>query len=102
MSELKLGRMTYRELSVWFGLKPDSISKHPNSREKKLEILSRYADYHMEGRFIYIDKIYISTYTKALDIIEKEFNNEWNRETKIDTCTRVGKAIYRKSPELRA
>jgi hypothetical protein len=62
--------------------------------------LKKYADYHIEGRNLYIDKIYIPVYSSAYEIIEREFNNEWDRETKIDTCSRVGKAIYRKSKEL--
>lgn len=33
-TQLKLGKMTMRELSTWFGLKPDSLSKHPNAKKK--------------------------------------------------------------------
>lgn len=102
MSELKLGKMTWREISVWFGLQQDTLNKNPKSKEKKLNILKKYADYHIEGKTVYIDKIYIPEYSKAYDIIDREFSQEWNQETKIDTCSRVGKAIYEKHAELQA
>ena len=38
--ELHEGKMTLRELSEWFGLKPDTINKGSKAaREKKLKIL---------------------------------------------------------------
>ena len=57
--ELKVGKMTFKELSIWFGLKPDTLIKSRKStKEKKLEILKNYAEYHFEGRSLIIDKIY--------------------------------------------
>ena len=110
--ELKLGKMTYRELSEWFGLKPESLSKNIKSREKKLQILSQFADFHFEGKSIYIDKILIPEYNKAYFIIEKELPKHWGsfkgdkykvlKEKKIDTCSRVGKDIYYNIPEVKA
>lgn len=112
--ELKLGIITWRDLSIWFGLKPDSLTKNPKSREKKLKILEKYADFHLENKKIIIDKIYYSTYTKAFDIIEKEFDKEWGKsfypktkevnqllnKMRIDTSARVGLTIWYKNPEL--
>jgi hypothetical protein len=100
MSELKEGRMTYRELSVWFGMKPDSLSKNPKTKKKKMEILKRFADYHVEGRCLYIDAIKIPEFSKAYDIIEENFDIEWHKKPKIDTCARVGGIIYAKHPEI--
>lgn len=40
LNQLKLGLMSWRELSVWFGLKPDSLAKHGKSKEKKLQALA--------------------------------------------------------------
>lgn len=54
-TQLKLGKMTMRELSTWFGLKPDSLSKHPNAKEKRLKALTGYANYHFEGKTLIID-----------------------------------------------
>ena len=91
--------MTWRELSEWFGLQPDSLSKHPKTRENKLKILKSFADYHIEGRSLYIDKIHIVTFSKAYSIIEAEFDKTWNK-SRIDTCSRVGEEIYNKNPEV--
>lgn len=47
--ELKEGKMTLRELSQWFGLSPDSISKSkPNVKEKKFKLLKTFANYYCE------------------------------------------------------
>jgi hypothetical protein len=100
MKELHLGKVTYRELSTWFGLKPDSMTKNSKTKERRLKTLSKYADFHMEGNNVYIDKITIPVYSKAYEIIEREFDKEWNQETRIDTCSRVGEAIYRKNKQL--
>ena len=112
--ELKLGKMTMRELSEWFGLKPDSISKSaPHARENKFKQLELYADYHWEGKKLIIDKIKQPTYNKAFDLVEKEFPKRWGMvkdktnhynesqfKKRIDTCTRVGKDIYYNVPEI--
>lgn len=114
-TELKLGKMTMRELSTWFGLKPDSLSKSKEkTKEKKLKILEAYAQYHFEGKDLYIDKILFPTYSKAFKIIEKEFDNTWGKivepethqinpilsKMKIDTCARVGATIWYKNKEV--
>jgi hypothetical protein len=101
--ELHLGKMTWRELSRWFGLNEDTLNKGKGRREKKLEILKHYADYHLEGRSnkLYIDRIYIPEFSKTHEIVEAEFSKEWN-SSGIDTCVRVGKAIHQKHPELAA
>lgn len=113
--ELKEGLITLRDLSVWFGLKPDTITKSTKTaREKKLQKLHLFCDYHMEGKKIYIDKVFIPEYTKALDVFEEKFCDEWGYivdksthsmswqyEAKVDTCARVAKAIRYKYPEAR-
>ena len=35
--ELKEGFMTLKELSIWFGLKPDTIGKSKPSSKKKIQ-----------------------------------------------------------------
>ena len=38
MTELKEGKMTIKDLSIWFGLKPETLAKsRPESREKSLK-----------------------------------------------------------------
>lgn len=116
--ELKEGKMTLKELSIWFGLKPDTIAKSRKStKERKLEILKNYAEYHLEGKSIIIDKVLYPTYIKAFEIIEEEVPKRWgiikDKQTnelvnkkftklKIDTCTRVGTDIYYNVPEVKA
>ena len=115
--ELKEGKMAIKDLSVWFGLKPETISKGQKSaREKKFEILKSYADYHFEGRSLIIDKVYYPTYTKAFEIIEEEVPKRWGiiktkdnklvnekfTKLRIDTCSRVGSEIYYNVPEVKA
>lgn len=71
MEQLKLGKVSWRELSTWFGLSPDA---KPKAREKKLNILATYAKYHLDekGKLI-IDEIYEPIYSKAYDIIAQEW-----------------------------
>ena len=51
MEQLKLGKVSWRELSTWFGLSPDAITKaKPKAKEKKLNILATYAKYHLDEK----------------------------------------------------
>ena len=110
MEQLKLGKISWRELSTWFGLKPDSLTKSSVAiRQKKLKILKAYAEYHLDekGKII-IDEIYEPVYSKAYDIIAQEYKKEWGKirdietgkinkifkELQIDTCARVGLTIW--------
>lgn len=106
-TQLKLGKMTMRELSTWFGLKPDSLSKHPNAKEKRLKALAGYANYHFEGKTLIIDQIFILEFNTAYDLVGKEFLKYWGKgrsaareQLNIDTCTYVAKAIYKAHPEI--
>lgn len=115
-TELKLGKMTIRELSTWFGLQPDTLTNNPKSKARKLEILKSYAQYHFEGKNLYIDKILFPTYSKAFKIIEKEFDNTWGKiiepdtqqvnpvlkKMRIDSCARVGQTIWYKNKEVQS
>ena len=112
--ELQEGKLTLRELSLWFGLAPTTISNgSTKSKEKKFNILKGYAVYHYEGRNIIIDKVTRPVYSKARAIVEKEFPKKWGiildengkanpilKKERIDTCTRVGKDIYHTFPEV--
>lgn len=105
--QLKEGPMSFRELSVWFGLKPDTITKSTKSaREKKLQRLKLFCDYHLEDKKIIIDRVIIPEYTKSYDIIDENFDDEWGYivdskthemswqyKARVDTCARVARAI---------
>lgn len=108
--ELTVGHMTLKELSVWFGLKPTTLPNYNKKlRKKKFDILKSFCDFHFEGNKLYIDEVYVPIYSKAYEIIEDRFDNEWGnlkdlkthqiswqKTAKVDSCTRVGKAIWHK------
>lgn len=113
--QLKQGPISYRDLSLWFGLKPDTFAKsRPETKQKKLNKLKNFCDFHIDGKKIVIDRVYIPEYSKAYDIIEENFTKEWGlvidpntyaanwqKEAKVDSVTRVGKAMHRKYPEVK-
>lgn len=107
--------MTWRELSIWFGLQPDSLSKHQSTKEKKLQKLKTFADFHIDekGKLI-IDRVIIPEYSKPFQIIEQEFPKRWGiiknsdgqvnevlKKERIDTCSRVGADIWWSVPEVK-
>lgn len=106
--ELKEGYMSIKDLSVWFGLKPETLAKsRPSAKEKKFNTLKGYADYHFEGKKLYIDKVKFPIYSKAFEIIEEEMPKRWGvikdkdlninetlKKERIDTSARVGKEIW--------
>lgn len=113
--ELKEGYMSLKDLSIWFGLKPETLGKaRASTKEKRLKILEAFADYHFEGKRLYIDKVIIPKYSKALEIIEEEMPKCWGKvrgknkklvspklaEMKVDTCARVGCEIFYNNPEV--
>lgn len=106
--------MKFKDLSVWFGLKPDTFkNSRASAKAKRLKALEGYADYHFEGKKLYIDKVYIPEYCPAMAIAEEEFEKSWglviDKETKqanwqkeemVDTCARVGRQIWYRHKEL--
>lgn len=114
--ELHEGKMSIKELSEWFGLKPETLSKSSQkAKDKKFKILEAYADYHFEGKKLIIDKVKYSTYSKAFEIIEEEMPKRWGvimddsrkvnetlKKERIDTCARVGGDIWYNIPEVKA
>lgn len=101
--ELKKGQTNMTYLSKWFGLSPNTLRGNKKSREKYLERLKFYADYHFEGKKIIIDEVHIPEYSKGMDIIKKDFFTYWGEDNdkRIDTCTRVGKKIYYNNAEIK-
>lgn len=106
---LKEGKMNLREFSEWLGYKnPDGFAKASESaKKKKLAMLNACADYHFDGKSIYIDKVYVQEYSSAYQRIEQEFPKEWGQHLKNpaerrDTCARVGGIIWCKNPDIQA
>ena len=68
--ELKEGYMSLKDLSVWFGFKPNTLPKaSANVKSKRFDTLSTYADFHFEGNRLYIDKVIIPPITNEKTII---------------------------------
>ena len=94
MEELKLGKVTNKELAEWFGIKPSSFA---NMKAKKLEELKNYADFEIKNRSIYIKEIYISEYirTKHFDLVKDSLVELWCPNN-LDTCKNVTKKLTKK------
>ena len=72
--KLTEGKTTLRFISQWFGYKPDNLGKNKKSKERCLQRLKYYCDYHFEKNRIVIDKVFIPEYKKSLDIIDEVFD----------------------------
>ena len=94
MKELKLGKVTSKELAEWFGIKPSSFA---NMKAKKLEELKKYADFEIKNRSIYIKEIYISEYIKMkhFDLVKDSLVELWCPNN-LDTCKNVTKKLTKK------
>ena len=94
MKELKLGKVTSKELAEWFGIKPSSFS---NMKAKKLEELKNYADFEIKNRSVYIKEIYISEYArmKHFDLVKDSLVKLWCPNN-LDTCKNVTKKLTKK------
>lgn len=99
--ELQNGQeLTLKDLADWFGIKVNSLWVKER-REKKLDILWRYADYHIEYsgkqkqkiKKIIIDKVYISIYQKNLERVEERLTEFLSSKDNLVTGAQIGKAL---------
>lgn len=95
--ELKLGKITSKELAEWFGL---SYGAYRNAKKEKLGELADYADFEEIYGGVLIKKIrggttYLKEGRKSREIVLKAFDEEWS-ENGIDTCSNVAIKIYDK------
>lgn len=106
MKELKQGEITYKELADWFGISYSTMRRQ-DTKEKKLVILSFYADFHIEttktGKktYIVIDKVKEPIYTK---IKERYANWEstWDiNGDGVDTVKNASNNFYNQNPDLK-
>ena len=66
MMELKVGKVTMKDLSLWFGRNEKYMSNSSKTaKEKAFKKLENYADYHWEGKSLIIDKVKHPVFTKA-------------------------------------
>lgn len=106
MKELRQGKITYKELADWFGISYSTMRRQ-DVKEKKLVILSFYADFHIEttksGKktYIVIDKVKEPIYTK---IKERYANWEstWDiNGDGVDTVKNASNNFYDLNPDLK-
>lgn len=91
--ELKLGKMTSKEIASWFGL---SYAYFRNHKEKKLEELKLFAEFDEVYGGVNIKEIYEPIYQKQLgktkQMVVSKIDQVWS-EDGLDSCTRVGYEI---------
>lgn len=98
--ELKLGKMTTKEIAEWFGIKINSFN---HNKVKKLKELENFAEFKMEYGGINIINIYEPIYfkqsSKAYQIIKNNFEQAWHKSG-LDTAARVGSQIWIENPQI--
>lgn len=89
-NELMVGVLTNQEFATWRGVKVNSLSRN---KKRYLEELSKFAEYHLEGRRIIIDRVlepkfikkFEEIYQKTLEIIPQVINkNGYDNGTSIN------------------
>lgn len=89
-NELLAGELTNAEFAVWRGVKKNSLTRN---KKRYLEDLSKFAEYHLEGRRIIIDRVlepkfikkFEEIYQKTLEIIPQVINkNGYDNGTSIN------------------
>ena len=95
-NELQIGKLTSKEFAQWKGVTEGTIK---NNRQKYLEELSIFADFHLEGnkrKQIYIDKVHIPVYAKETDRLVNEiaavFREKIWDKSGIDTVSNAAAA----------
>lgn len=70
--ELVVGTMKWNDLAEWFGLSSKTIR---NNKQKYLDKLSLYAEWHINGKNkLVIDKVIESKYSKAKEQVDAKFD----------------------------
>ena len=106
MKELKQGKITYKELADWFGISYSTMRRQ-DAKEKKLVILSFYADFHIEttksGKktYIVIDKVKEPIYTKIKERYA-DWESTWDiNGDGVDTVKNASNNFYNQNPDLK-
>lgn len=94
--ELKLGKMSTKELAEWFGI---SYGGFRNSKKLKLEELKNFADFEEVYGGVNIKKIINPIYIKNSQTIREVYQQgfeELMNENEIDTVSNINEKIYYK------
>lgn len=96
LKELKLGKMSTKELAAWFGV---SYGSFRNKKHKALEELKEYCRYEAVYGGVKITDIYISEYvnskTANYELVKAHVPEEWD-SSGLDTKKNVSDKIYGK------
>lgn len=91
--ELHEGKYLNKDLAEWFGVTQGSFN---TKKDKKLEELKDFAEYHLEGKKVVIDKvlnpIYSKNGSKAYEMIKEKVDDFWS-PTGLDSCKNVSAKI---------
>ena len=100
--ELKLGRMSRKELAEWFNIKPNS---YDHSKKQKLDELKFFAEFEEIYGGVVIKSIKIPIYAKqgsrAYNIIKENFGKFWHKSG-YDTAARAGSQLWKENEELQS
>lgn len=91
--ELQVGKMSTKELAIWFGI---AYSTYRKKATQLLEELNFYCHYTKIRGAIIIDEIYIPEYIKptpAYKFVLDNFEKHWHKSG-LDTAARVGSEMY--------
>lgn len=95
MIKLHTGLWTNKQFAEWKGIKQTSIKTH---KQNYLEQLKEFADFHLDGRKVIIDKVKEDTYEpkrrRNINVIKARVPSTWNKNG-YDTKARVSKDIHR-------
>ena len=97
LDELKLGKISNKDLISWLDTTPTQMQKKKKDLLKKLE---DYCEFEPCYGGIIVTKIYKPCYSANPDlaIVREEFNEVWDKSG-LDSCSRVSEEIYEKRYE---
>lgn len=100
MEQLKTGKILFKDLANWFGIKLNTLE---HTKEKRLKELETFATFELCRGGVEIKEVKIPVYakqgSKAMQIIRKEFFNFWHKSG-LDTAARVGTDMWKNIKEL--
>ena len=92
--ELKIGKMTNKELAEWFGIKPNSMTR---IKKQKLEELKNFAEFEEIYGGVNITQIINPIYVKSSQKIRQIYEQGFEElRQPIDTVSHINEKIYEK------
>lgn len=91
--ELKLGKMTNKDIAEWMGISAITFNGHKEKYLKELE--NNYFKYHLEGKRVYIDEIYNPVFKKGVkpyQMVKEKIDDIWSKNG-LDSCKNVSEQI---------